>query len=78
MQQFNEQQLKPAAKMLGDNAEDIADEITGQLKPAAKAVAENSVPVAQDISKTYLKPGAKVSALLVGCALTSRRLNDGC
>lgn len=57
---FNEKALKPAAKIIGDNAEDVADKFNKEMTGAASTVGKNAVPVTEDATENYIKPAAEV------------------
>lgn len=58
--EFNKKALKPAAKAIGDNAEDIADKFNEQMTGAAATVGQNAVPVTKEATENYIKPAAEV------------------
>ena len=60
--EFNKKALKPAAKAVGDNAEDIAEKFNKQMTDTAGTVGKNAVPVTEDATENYIKPAAEVCA----------------
>jgi len=60
---FNEKALKPAAKVVGENAEEYAEKFNKEMTKAAGVVGDNAAPVTEKATDDYLRPAAEVSQI---------------